>query len=81
MSWEETYGKSIKVGPPPDTQAFRNLPIAVGRFDISPLAIRDTKAFVKSSQETFLIGLAGVEISSGATISSGPVVERTAYSL
>jgi hypothetical protein len=60
------YGKSIKVGPPPNTQAFGNLPIVpVGWLGITPLVVGDTKTFVKSSQETFLISLVGVEVSSG----------------
>jgi len=76
-----THGKGIKVGSPPNTQAFSNLPIAVSVFHVSPLAIGDTKAFVKSGQEAILIGLAGVEISSGTTISSYHGAERGTYSL
>jgi hypothetical protein len=81
MLSEGTHGKSIKVGPPPNTQAFSNLPIAMSRLDISPLAIGNTKALIESGQETFLVGLAGVEVSSGATISSYQGEERCAYSL
>jgi hypothetical protein len=69
MKRKRTHGKSIKVRPPPNTQTFSNLPIAMSRLDISPLAIGDTKAFIESGQETFLIGLAGIEVSSGATVS------------
>lgn len=64
-----THGKSIKVGPPPDTQAFSNLPITMSGLDIPPLAVGDTKTFIESGQETFLVGFAGIEISSGAIIS------------
>jgi hypothetical protein len=81
MKREGTHGKSIKVGPPPNTQAFSNLPIAMSRLDISSLAIGDTEAFVKSSQETFLVGLAGIEVSSGATLSSYQDDERSTDSL
>jgi len=66
---DDTHGKGIKVGPPPNTQAFSNLPIAMSGLDISPLAIRDTKAFIESGQETFLVGLAGIEVSSGTSVS------------
>ena len=38
-------------------------------LDVSPLAIGDAKTFIESGQETFLVGLAGVEISSGTSIS------------
>jgi len=38
-------------------------------LDIPPLAVGDTKTFIESGQETFLVGLAGIEISSGATTS------------
>jgi hypothetical protein len=64
-----THGKSIKVGPPPNTQAFSNLPVAMSGLSISPLAIWDTKTFIESGQETFLVGLTGIEVSSGATVS------------
>jgi hypothetical protein len=61
-----TYGEGIKVGPPPNTQAFSNLPVVpVGWLGISPLVVGDTKTFIKSSQETFLISLVGVEVPSG----------------
>jgi hypothetical protein len=81
MLREGTHGKSIKVGPPPNTQAFSNLPIAMSRLDISPLAIGDTKTFIESGQEAILVGLAWVEVSSGATIRSYQGDERCAYSL
>jgi hypothetical protein len=81
MLREGTHGKSIKVGPPPNTQAFSNLPIAMSRLDISPLAIVDTKTFIESGQEAILVGLAWVEVSSGATIRSYQGDERCAYSL
>jgi hypothetical protein len=78
---EGTHGKSIKVGPPPNTQAFSNLPIAMSRLDISPLAIGDTEAFIESGQETFLVGLAGIEVSSGTTVSMYQGNVRCTYSL
>jgi len=69
MFKQGTHGKCIKIGPPPNTQAFSNLPIAMSGLDISALAVRDTKTFIESGQEAFLVGLAGIEISSGAIIS------------
>jgi len=59
------HRKGIEVGPPPDTQAFGNLPIVpLGRLGISTLVVGNAKTFVKSSQETFLVSLVGVEVSS-----------------
>ena len=60
------YGESVKVGPPPNTQAFGNLPIVpLGRLGISTLVVGNAKTFVKSSQEAFLVSLVGVEVSTG----------------
>jgi hypothetical protein len=53
----------------------------MSRLDISPLAIVDTKTFIESGQEAILVGLAWVEVSSGATIRSYQGDERCAYSL
>ena len=64
-----THGKSIKVRPPPDTQAFSDLPIIVGWLDVSPFTVGNTKTFIESDQETFLVGLAGIEVPSGTIIS------------
>jgi len=76
-----THGKSVKVGPPPNTQAFGDLPIAMSGLDISPLTVGDTEAFVKSSQKTILVGLAGVKVSSRAIVSWHQGDERSRYSL
>ena len=76
-----THGEGIKVGPPPNPHAFGNLPLPMSGLDIPPLAVGDTKTFIESGQETFLVGLAGIEVSSGAIISDCKVIKgvRTAY--
>jgi hypothetical protein len=76
-----THGKSIKVGPPPDRQAFGDLPITPGWLGISALAVGDTETFIESGEETFLIGLAWIEVSSGTGISHGHEDSERTYSL
>jgi len=41
----------------------------VGWLDVSPFTVGNTKTFIESDQETFLVGLAGIEVPSGTIIS------------
>jgi hypothetical protein len=65
-----THGKSVKIGPPPDTQAFSNLPIAMSGFSITSIFVGYPKTFIESGQKTFLVGLAWIEVSSGTVVSA-----------
>lgn len=67
-----TYSKGVKVWPPPDTEAFVDLPInTIVRLDITTFVVGYTEAFVESGDESFLIGLVRVKVPTGPGSSAG----------
>jgi hypothetical protein len=67
-----TYSKGVKVRPPPDTEAFVDLPInTIVRLDITTFVVGYTEALVKSGDESFLVGFVRVKVPAGAGSSAG----------